>query len=250
MKRKLLLTAAIIISSVVLLNAQPPCDTSYFPKPGVYPDSAQNLPLGYVNYVYDAVINAKVPVDTVYLGATIPFDSVGVTNITGLPTGFSYATNTASGYWHGGHTGCAAIKCPAPGPTEAQVGTWPLTVYVNAHLGGFLNMPETLTYYHIIIKDSVTGIASYDKSRFTLFQNSPNPFASTTTIQFSSPQSDVFNFIVYDVIGNIVYNQSVKANSGINDFVFSSENLSSGIYFYKLGNDKVSYTRRMIVANK
>ncbi len=245
MKRKLLLTAAIIISSVVMLNAQ--CTPGNYTMPGIYPDSAQNLPTCYVNYPYDAVITAVIPTDTVYLGYQIAIDSIGVDSILGFPTGFSYATNSPTNYWHGGVTGCAAITGTA---THAQIGTYNLRVSLTAHAGGLLAVPEKMLFYKIVIKDSVAGIADYNNNNFVLFQNSPNPFATTTNIQFSSKQPDAFQFTVYDVIGNIVYNKAINATAGLNNFDFSSGSLSSGMYFYKLSNTKDSYTRRMIVANK
>ena len=98
--------------------------------------------------------------------------------------------------------------------------------------------------------DSTLGISTFESNNFTLEQNTPNPFALTTLINFTSPRQENCQLTVYDILGAVVYSQSIAANTGRNTIQFSAANLPSGIYLYKLSNAKQTITRRMIVEGR
>jgi len=143
----------IIILSVLLFkpsNAQlcvPGNDTI----PGFYPDTITNLPLAVANLQYNAAMTVVVPLDTNYSGVLFVIDSLGITGITGLPSGFTYLPNTASGYWAGGISGCIMISGMA---SYAQRGIYPLTLQLNMIAGG-MQIPSTFNGYRLEIVDSV-----------------------------------------------------------------------------------------------
>lgn len=240
MIKNLLFSAVLLFAAVAFVNAQCVPDSA-FNQPGIYPDSATNLPHATVGQAYSAVMTAGIPHDTMGL----PFDSIGVTSLTGLPTGFTYTTNSPSGYWPGGpigglNKGCLIIT---GNPVAGQEGTYPLTIVVDAVVIGTHN-PTTLTYYKIVI-DSAAGINENYLIQFELKQNVPNPFADKTVIEFVSSGSETYNLSVTNVLGREVYNKEIKAETGVNTVDFYSGNLSSGIYFYKLSNRSSSVTRKM-----
>jgi hypothetical protein len=244
MIRKLLFTAALIFSGIILSNAQ--CTPGPYTTPGIYPDTVANLPVGYALLPYSGVITAVVPADTVISGFTLPIDSIGVTNVSGLPTGFIWTTNTVSHYWHGGTAGCFAITGTA---THADTGWYHLNIFVKYYVAA-LTAADTVFGYKIHIKDTTLGVNESNIVKFTVAQNNPNPFSNKTSIEFTSPNADVYSFSVSNIIGEVVYTQSVNAMPGSNKFEFSAANLPSGIYMYKLGNKSEVFTRRMIVSGK
>lgn len=70
---------------------------------------------------------------------------------------------------------------------------------------------------------------------FKLEQNYPNPFNPTTKIKFSIVNSGYVKLKVYDLLGREVVNLiEEKLKQGEHEITFNSDNLSSGIYFYKL----------------
>ncbi|MBV6478854.1 MAG: Ycf48-like protein [Ignavibacteria bacterium] len=111
------------------------------------------------------------------------------------------------------------------------------------------------------ITGGLTGTASITEnvpSTFKLYQNFPNPFNPSTKIIF-----DIYNnsnrtgknvvLIVYDVLGNetaLLVNESLTAGSYEIDFPAKENNgennLSGGVYFYKLTVGNFSETKRMI----
>jgi hypothetical protein len=250
MIKKLLFTAVFVISGVIILNAQCIPDSS-FTNPGLYPDSATNLPHAIATVAYSTTITVVVPVDTFYMGQSAVVDSIGVTGINGLPTGFTYTPSTLNGYWHGGTSGCVLVS--APPPSLQQVGIYPLSVHVIAWAsvsGTPIGVLDTITYYRIVIDSTNSGIKNVNMENFNVYQNSPNPFSLRTEIFFTSPVAEIFQFTVYDLLGEVVYKQSVNANTGNNKIEFSATNLTSGIYMYQLNNKAQTITRKMIISGK
>jgi hypothetical protein len=244
MMKKLLFVLFISFTGITMVSAQCTPDP-LVNAPGIYPDSATNLPHATVGVPYSTTMTACVPHDT--LGLT--FDSVGVTSITGLPTGFSYTPNSASGYWHGAavagtvNKGCILISGPAP--TAGQAGTYPLTIHVNAVVFHTQN-PYTLTYYKIVI-DPASSVSELIPSNLVIYQNSPNPFSDKTDISFSSPVKSNYNFTVSDMIGKVVYSEVFSAKEGRNVITFSADDLRPGLYLYRLSNGKECITKKMTV---
>src|SRR4051812_1294579 len=123
MKRIILFTA-ILSLGVLYSYAQCIPDTSItHNEAGIYPDSATGLPHAVVGVAYSTVIQLKVLTDT--SGVTV--DSIDITNVTGLPAGFTYQCTPSSCHFPGGSDACILLTGPAP--TVAMAGQiYPLTV--------------------------------------------------------------------------------------------------------------------------
>lgn len=82
---------------------------------------------------------------------------------------------------------------------------------------------------------------------YELSQNYPNPFNPATKINFSIPVKDNVKLTVYDILGKeIATLVNEEMNPGFYSIDFNAENLTSGIYFYKLETKYFSQTKRMI----
>ncbi len=94
---------------------------------------------------------------------------------------------------------------------------------------------------------SKSGISD-DKAE--LFQNSPNPFSTITTIRYKlawSVKKAVLN--IYDMSGKPV--KSMALNIGQNEVKFEPNALAAGMYIYTLiADDKVIATNRMILTQE
>ncbi|MDD4210693.1 MAG: T9SS type A sorting domain-containing protein, partial [Bacteroidales bacterium] len=60
------------------------------------------------------------------------------------------------------------------------------------------------------------------------------PTNGNTIIYYCIPQSGKVKLTLTDVNGKVVYKTNVKAMAGTNSFEINTQNLSSGIYFYKV----------------
>lgn len=222
------------------------CTPVQFPGPNVMsPDSNQGVKPVIATYLYNQVINVRVPVDTVIPPAVfpIPIDSAGVITITGLPTGLSYVTNSASDFWAGGTYGCVLIQGTVP---QSEIGSYRATVSGVIYILG--NAVPFDYSYNVEVIDSINqGFENGSINDFRVGQNSPNPVSTIAKIKFNSPYSDNYQFEVFDMIGNKVISKSLSTVSGVNTYSFNRGQLRSGIYFYRISNSEYSAVRRMII---
>lgn len=83
---------------------------------------------------------------------------------------------------------------------------------------------------------------------FVLANNFPNPFNNSTVIKYSIPKEGFVTLNVYNILGEKV---STLINefklSGNYELRFNTEQLASGIYFYKLIMGEFAQTRKMIL---
>ena len=94
-----------------------------------------------------------------------------------------------------------------------------------------------------ISEDSPSVPASY-----SLSQNYPNPFNPTTQITYQLKNAQHVRLTVYDITGRevaLLVNQMQSA--GKHTVTFQGDNLSTGIYFYRLKAGNFSSTRKMIL---
>ena len=83
---------------------------------------------------------------------------------------------------------------------------------------------------------------------YSLKQNYPNPFNPYTKIQFSIPEEGMVSLTVFNAIGQQVATLVNERKSvGTYEVGFNAENLTSGIYFYKINVGNFSETKKMIL---
>ncbi|MGA9117601.1 MAG: T9SS type A sorting domain-containing protein [Bacteroidota bacterium] len=95
-----------------------------------------------------------------------------------------------------------------------------------------------------VIEDPTPGVPE----GFTLGQNYPNPFNPSTKFRYSVPEKARVMLRVYDILGREVatlVNQEQAAGSYI--ALFESNNLPTGVYFYRLEAGRFSETRKMVL---
>lgn len=83
---------------------------------------------------------------------------------------------------------------------------------------------------------------------YLIEQNYPNPFNPKTVISYQIPVEGFVTLKLYDVLGNEVKTLiEEKKSAGSYTFDFNSEQLKSGVYFYKLTSGTFSATKKMIL---
>jgi len=90
---------------------------------------------------------------------------------------------------------------------------------------------------------------NYSKpNEYSLDQNYPNPFNPSTIIRYSIPEANHVNITVYNILGKEV-TRLVNSNkqAGNYEVEFNAENLSSGIYIYKIESGRFTETRKMLL---
>lgn len=217
---------------------------------GIYPDSATGLPPAYVGVAYSTVMYVYVPVDTTYLSQPATIVSIQVTNVTGLPAGFSYTCTPSNCIFPGGSNACILIQGLAP--TTGMIGTYPIQVdlLISGIVSGIpLTLQDNNDNYSIVIEGS-TGLWSVSNGTFSVKQNSPNPFGRFTNIPVNSRINAVYSLKVTDLLGNVVLFQEREVAKGISNLSIDASNFEAGIYLYTISDGKNSITRRFVVSGK
>jgi hypothetical protein len=83
---------------------------------------------------------------------------------------------------------------------------------------------------------------------FTVYHNYPTPFNPTTTITFYLPKSERTSLEVYNVLGQLVHSEQYGVlPAGEHAVEFNAQNMSSGVYFYRVVTSETSRARKMIL---
>ncbi len=196
-------------------TAQPCTPDNNFPgTQGTLPESLEGA---WVNQPYSAIIQFKAPLDTsaIFNGTpiTIRVDSLRITGVLGLPSGFSYECHNASCMVNGGQVGCAKITGT---PTSIQVGSYPLKVVVKLRgkITSFIipiQIPESLQYdtnyrYTIVIGQNM-GLHRLQSAPPLLIY--PNPSSTHLNIELGSAIAEDGEIKLRDLQGREVLSQKL-----------------------------------------
>ena len=244
-------------------------------KIGVYPDSATNFVSGTVGVAYVQNITVKVPKDTTSSGITFCFNRFVLSTPTGttnynLPPGLILGSSTAA-VANGTVNGAASLKFPGNANNCASIygtpttaGSYTLSMLVDAYAtpafgtcpanpvvgNGSKVSSQTLNYYIInIAPNNPVGLRDIGNDKMSLSQNFPNPSSLTTDIKFYVEGQDNATITIYNMLGGIASQQTIKTVSGENTVTINSYELAAGTYMYTLKYKGASATKRMIVLN-
>lgn len=169
---------------------------------------------------------------------------------------FNRCTNTPFIILHNGSTDTAKINQTINGQQWFDVGEYlfagdtseTITISNNAASAGYVAADAI----RIVSSDSaftaVFGSNNLAPISFSLYQNFPNPFNPSTTIRYSIKESGIVKLVVYDVLGRVIKTLiSDFQNVGSHEIAFNAENLTSGIYFYRLTSGNFSDVKKMLL---
>lgn len=248
MKKLLLISLSFSLFSF-FASAQCTPDPQYT-EGGVYPNQATGFSSGCANQYYEQLVTVVVPLDTCVViiegwpCINVEYDSVVITSFTGLPSGLSYACNDpqntvspANGCAFEGNTkGCVLIS-----GTTSQVGTFNLTITVDAYLGGDPSpqATEVIDYYSILIENCPQAdLANVNKGQYKMY---PNP--STGKLQIEGLE-EVNTITLYDALGAIVKRINVHA---VNELNMDLSAIKKGLYFVEFKSISGKKTERLIL---
>lgn len=83
---------------------------------------------------------------------------------------------------------------------------------------------------------------------FELLQNYPNPFNPSTLIRFGIPEKSTVKIAVYNLIGEKVADLvSEEMNAGYHEIQFNANQLSSGVYLYRIEAGRFISVKKMLL---
>jgi len=260
-----------------------PTDSTF----GICPDSATGIASGQIGVVYNQQMSIKIPATTTSQNQTFTLTHLGLTQVlvdtiatdvdsisahfqndsrfvdisviglTYLGSGSNTPSGGASGvpsytmtkyaYWNANTNVCAVVS-----GTPTKVGTFHIRIksWGRASIGGFgswVPAPNNDDYRITIAPNGTMGIEALNMDKFEVMQNAPNPFNEKTVINYSSPNVSDVEFKVYNVIGAVVYTETVKADKGANAITLRANSFAPGAYMYSIKNGNQTITKRMVV---
>ncbi len=132
----------------------------------------------------------------------------------------------------------------AAGYTVPNETEYDIRVFINSRDNYPVN--DTLLLKREAI-DGGVGIRIDESGIFTLKQNIPNPADNSTVIKYSIPESGEVTFTISSINGQILYNKSVKSESGTQTIDINVSHLAVGIYFYSMEFNGQKITKRMSI---
>lgn len=104
---------------------------------------------------------------------------------------------------------------------------------------------QLLKYNHSYI--GIIQMNSEVPEKFVLHQNYPNPFNPVTKIRFNIPKSGNINFMIYDILGKIIYSLSGNKTAGTYEITFDGKDIASGIYYYAVETNGSRDVKKMVL---
>ena len=100
--------------------------------------------------------------------------------------------------------------------------------------------------------NNTTSISDNQKDNYYLVQNSPNPFSENTVITFNLPENQKVSLVIYNLLGEEVYNFAGNYNKGTHSLIWDGKNqynksLSNGNYLLKMQAGDFITNRKLIL---
>jgi hypothetical protein len=104
-------------------------------------------------------------------------------------------------------------------------------IHIDLYSNGYHYWSDSLNFLVTIITVSKDNLPK----KYSLSQNYPNPFNPSTKIKFDLPNPEIVKIEVYNIIGQKIETLLNKPMSaGYHEVEFNGQNLSSGVYLYRI----------------
>ena len=180
-----------------------------------------------------------------------------------LPAGLCWSTNKSNNTFAGGESGVIAVT----GVCTAPAGQYKLRIIVTVDAGLVLSGDaEQLAHLRYNVRVTAPGapcppinktdtnsayIATVGvnevESNISGLSVSPNPFAGTAHMTFTSEVAGAYTMKMTNLVGAVVSSKEVEITTGANNFEINRAGLSAGIYMVSLSNGQGSVTRKVVV---
>jgi len=217
---------------------------------------------GETNSTLRAFLSGVAGVGNIMLRGT-GITEVLVTGVSPGPTVVHFVYDSASATIKAYKNGVLSATVPQSAPLNLsagsgfRVGGYGSNAGLNGKMDEFrvyrraLSPAEVLGTWNVDLNPNPTVITPVNApvpEDFLLEQNYPNPFNAITNVKFKISNADNVKLTVFDILGKevaVLVNQWLLP--GIYETKFNAENITSGIYFYKMTAGDFSDVKKMIL---
>lgn len=209
-----------------------------------------------------------------YSGTEITINSLRIDSIGNLPAGSCWKTNKTDNTFANQEDGCINVS----GTVCADPGQYKIRIFVTANtsigvIGPNLDAETVNLKYFVRVKNSGDADVAVDTNQTALFVKHagysasascqvginevaainavsvvPNPFNSQAVVSFVSEKSTVMTERLSNMLGAVVYKNTLNVKAGENSSVLDARNLPAGVYFYSITDGKQTTTKRVVVS--
>jgi len=97
-----------------------------------------------------------------------------------------------------------------------------------------LQASEPYNELYIYNPENELGIDNNTALNFRFYQNYPNPFSTSTTIEYEHKQPEKVSMTIYNHLGQLVYQTQKNQPQGKQQLIWNAEGYADGIYYYRL----------------
>lgn len=110
------------------------------------------------------------------------------------------------------------------------------------------NMQGEILGVGLNVGATITASGAIDLAGYELYQNRPNPFSAKTVIGFKLPVAGDARITVFDMSGQVLFNQEGYYGAGPHELVIKGSDLgASGLLYYQLRTANYAATKKMIL---
>ena len=124
--------------------------------------------------------------------------------------------------------------------TELELNDVVTVVFTMVSEDGTITAKE-LTLENLRLSQDTLSVEDLIQQNITKLSAVPNPMTSATTIQFVANQTETVQFVVYNQLGEVVYQTIHRTTPGRNEILLNRNNMSAGIYFCKVISQQTLY---------
>lgn len=183
------------------------------------------------------------PTEIDTLGYTAELYHIKLASIEGLPEGIAWETNSEGNIFDAGVYYCILFS----GTSNAEEGVYPIKVVVDLYIK-FLN--DTLVLPGIVDSTSISMLVMQNASTIgersvsPLVTNTwPNPFRDEFNIKLADSQTDPVELKIYNLLGQVVYNQYYQPRTSSDALKIEAEYLPDGVYFMSVKSNNERFTQ-------
>jgi len=197
-----------------------------------------------VNEQYEEVFTVIPPseVQTITYGV-VPIVKIVIDTIGNIPDGLNYIANSDTFYVDTAYCILVSGIPTTPGTYDLEITVTPFIYLFNTVIMGTPVVDDTSL--SITIHDQA-GLEDFYGIEFSILDAIPNPYRNTTRIGFYTQRKDIVELRIYNLLGQLVYNEINNYQSGKNWFHFNGAILKPGTYLYRISNSTESITRKLI----
>jgi hypothetical protein len=202
------------------------------------------LPDGFVNTPYEEIFTVIPPskIQTQY--GLLDIVKIVIDSVGNLPPGLTYVANRDTFY-------VDTAYCILVSGIPTTSGTYDLAIRVIPFIyslitGVFKGAPVVDDTSLTITIHEQAGLEEFSGIDFSVLDAIPNPYRNNTRIGFYTSKQDIVELRVFNLLGQLVYNEVNYFPSGKHYFNFDGFNIQAGTYLYRISTSSKSVTRKLI----